>query len=245
MPRRIATRVVPPANAAGESRDLVSHAYEQLKRLIVLGRLSPGSRIIESDLATRLGVSRTPVRSALQRLQQEGYVQGLEGGKHARLMVAPLTEEDGRELLNLLGSLEALGARWVASLASAERQGLAADLRELNRRFEEVLQHDAPDPDEVFRVHTLFHTRHLQLIRAPRLLAMHASVGPQAERYRRVYITSAPRGFQGEVEQHEHIIRSIERGDPDAAQLAVQQNWEQTAERLGQIIGRMGARGHW
>ncbi len=48
--------------------------YEQLRHLIVHGHLAPGSRIVESDVAGRLGVSRTPVRGALQRLQQEGYI---------------------------------------------------------------------------------------------------------------------------------------------------------------------------
>jgi DNA-binding GntR family transcriptional regulator len=52
--------------------DRVSQAYHQLRELIVWGKLAPGPRIIETDVATRLGVSRTPVRSAVQRLQQEG-----------------------------------------------------------------------------------------------------------------------------------------------------------------------------
>ena len=46
--------------------------YERLRHLIVHGVMAPGSRIVESDVAARLGVSRTPVRGALQRLQQEG-----------------------------------------------------------------------------------------------------------------------------------------------------------------------------
>ena len=74
--------------ARGE-RPLV--VYEQLRDLIVHGHLAPGSRIVESDVAGRLGVSRTPVRGALQRLQQEGYIVDPSGGRLARPTVSPLT----------------------------------------------------------------------------------------------------------------------------------------------------------
>jgi DNA-binding GntR family transcriptional regulator len=58
--------------------------YERLRGLIVRGQLAPGARLVERDIADRLGTSRTPVRSALQRLQQERYVTVADGGKHAR-----------------------------------------------------------------------------------------------------------------------------------------------------------------
>src|SRR5215204_4809465 len=74
--------------------------YVRLRDLIVQGLLSPGSRIIETEVATRLGVSRTPVREALQRLQQEGFVNGSPGAQQSRVSVAPLTREDVHELLN-------------------------------------------------------------------------------------------------------------------------------------------------
>ncbi len=62
-----------PANRAepeGAARtDRPKQVYKQLRELIVLGRSAPGSRLVETDIATRFGVSRTPVRGALQRLQ--------------------------------------------------------------------------------------------------------------------------------------------------------------------------------
>jgi len=56
--------------------DSLTLAFQRLREMIVSGQLSPGSRIIESELAERLGVSRTPVRGALQLLQREGLVIG-------------------------------------------------------------------------------------------------------------------------------------------------------------------------
>src|SRR6185503_11287169 len=71
--------------------------YVRLRDLIVQGSLAPGSRIVETEIASRLGVSRTPVREALQRLQQEGFVMGAPGAQQSRLTVAPLTRNDVHE----------------------------------------------------------------------------------------------------------------------------------------------------
>ena len=64
-------------------------AYRQLRRLIVSGRLPPGARLIEMDLARRLGFSRTPIRGALRILLREGYVLAPDSGKRRRVVVAP------------------------------------------------------------------------------------------------------------------------------------------------------------
>src|SRR5438477_12309491 len=109
--------------------------YMRLRDLIVQGSLAPGSRIVETEIADRLGVSRTPVREALQRLQQEGFVMGAPGAQQSRLTVAPLTRDDVHELLDLVGALEGLGARRSASMDSAARRALAKTLRGLNQEF--------------------------------------------------------------------------------------------------------------
>src|SRR5437867_8525608 len=90
--------------------------YARLRDLIVQGSLAPGSRIVETEIASRLGVSRTPVREALQRLQQEGFVMGAPGAQQSRLTVAPLTRDDVHELLDIVGALEGRGARRAASI---------------------------------------------------------------------------------------------------------------------------------
>src|SRR3954462_7172828 len=119
--------------------------YTRLRDLIVQGLLSPGSRIIETEIASRLGVSRTPVREALQRLQQEGFVMGSPGGQQSRLTVAPLTRADVHELLNIVGALEGLGAYEAASLDEAKRRALAAELRRINNEFHEAGKKTPPE----------------------------------------------------------------------------------------------------
>ncbi|MCY3548496.1 MAG: GntR family transcriptional regulator [Gemmatimonadetes bacterium] len=83
--------------------DRGTQAYQHLRELIVHGRLAPGSRLIETEVAERLGLSRTPVRSALQRLMQEGYISDPGTGRQSRPYVAPLTQDDAFELLHIVG----------------------------------------------------------------------------------------------------------------------------------------------
>src|SRR5437667_1961045 len=136
MPQKKNNRRAAPATGAltsarhGSRPDQV---YARLRDLIVQGALGPGTRIVETEIATRLGVSRTPVREALQRLQQEGYVIGAPGAQQSRLTVAPFTRDDVQELLDIVGALEGLGARRAAELDAAARRALAEDLRALNQ----------------------------------------------------------------------------------------------------------------
>ncbi|WP_457631411.1 GntR family transcriptional regulator [Oceanithermus sp.] len=96
-------------------------AYEQLKSLIVAGRLRPGERLSEPALAGALGVSRTPVREALVRLAQEGLVE-MTPGKGARVrLLAPREVEEVYEVRALI---EGEAARRAAERCDAA--GLAA-----------------------------------------------------------------------------------------------------------------------
>jgi len=222
----------------------VEQAYRSLREAIVHGRLSPGSRIVETDVARRLGLSRTPVRSALQRLEQEGYVTAPSEGRQSRMSVAPLTEEDGRELFGIVGQLEALGARWSAELPEGPRMELVEALKELNRGLSRAAAAARPDRAEVFRLDTDFHLACLQG-GGPRLTALHSSIKPQAERYIRLYVSALMEEIGTSVEEHEAIIEGIEMGSGLRTQRAVQTNWTNAADRLASVIRTAGERGSW
>jgi DNA-binding GntR family transcriptional regulator len=238
----------PPRAARGES---ISHVYDQLRELIVWGRLAPGSRIVESDIAARLGVSRTPVRSALHRLQQEGYVTsaGAVGGARERgserLVVAPLTSDDARELFHIVGVVEALAAREAAERPAAERAALVARLRQLNADLGAEAKLARPDPLRLFDFDTTFHRTYVEHGSGPRLAALHDAIKPQAERYIRLYISSLVDEIATSVVEHEEIARAIETGAAAAAQAAVDTNWRNAASRLSSVIEAHGERGSW
>ena len=219
--------------------------YLRLRDLIVQGLLAPGSRVVETEVAARLGVSRTPVREALQRLQQEGFVVGAPGAQQARLTVAPLTRADVHELLNIVGELEGLGARWAAALPVADRRALGKDLRALNSEFHRMGRAVPLDHSSLYEADERLHRRIVEASAGPRLFALHDSVKPQAERYIRMYISMLTSDIRASVAEHDAMIDAIDAGLADEAQAAVQTNWRHAAERIARVIEVAGERGSW
>ena len=97
-------------------------ALLELRELILGGELSPGQRLSELAVVERLGVSRTPVRAALARLQEEGLVEAIPSGGYA---VRAFSEQEVNEAIELRGVLEGLAAR-LAAEKGADVQALAA-----------------------------------------------------------------------------------------------------------------------
>lgn len=230
----------PGGSRAGET-------YERLRDLIVRGKLAPGGRIIETELSDRLGVSRTPVRSALQRLAQEGFVQLEESsGRRARPRVAPLTTDDAHELMYLLGSLEGLAARWTTDLDREDRLRVVDDLRMLNERMEdEASDSGRPSADAFFDIDAGFHRAFVEPGAGPRLLKLHDSYRPQTERYFRYYVGNQQYSLDRSLEEHDEMIEAIATGEPEVAEEAVQRNWRNAEERLQRAIELGGERGSW
>lgn len=232
-----------PASPLPDNRP--SYIYEQLRTLIVGGQIAPGSRLVEADIAVRLGASRTPVRAALQRLQQEGYVLLSPGLQQARPVVAPLTRDDSRELFHIVAELEGLAARGAAELATAPRRALAVELRALNQEFGAAAAGAHPNHVRLQSLDEQFHGRYVEAGAGPRLAALHAAVKPQAQRYERLYVSMLVSQIPTSVAEHDTIVRAIRAGDPDAAQQAVRTNWRNAADRLESVIERAGERGAW
>src|SRR5690348_10556146 len=161
--------------------------YSALREGIVRGTLAPGARLVEVEIAKRLGVSRTPVREALTRLEREGYV-ATPSGKRARPMVAPLTKDDVSELLYIVGDLEGLAARRAALLAPPARRTLLKALTRINESFLRAAKKRA-DFNRLYEADEEFHRKYVEAGAGPRLRALHEAVKPQAERYIRMYVS--------------------------------------------------------
>ena len=131
--------VVDSAEEAGLSQTV--KAQLRLRELIVGGDLQPGQRIAELALVERVGVSRTPIRMALVRLQEEGLLDALPGGG---FVVKDFSEDDIHDAIELRGTLEGLAAR----LAAERGVGavLLAEAREALARIDALLAR--PELDE-------------------------------------------------------------------------------------------------
>ena len=209
------------------------------------GRLAPGARVTETQVAQRLGVSRTPVRAALQRLAQEGYVVVPDTGHRHRPTVAPLTREDATELLHIVAAIEGLAARYAAALNPKRRADLVQAMRQVNDELRRAAQAARPDADAIFQLDQTLHRLLVEAAAGSRLLGLHEAIKPQAERYGRVYYAAVTDAMLVSVEEHAQLMRAIETGDSDAAQRALLANWRSAATRLGEVIDRLGERGSW
>ena len=137
--RRTKAEVVPPAAARAGDRAVSQtlRAQLELRELVLRGDLRPGDRVSELQMVDRLGASRTPVRMALVRLQEEGLLEAIPSGGFA---VKAFSEREIFEAIEIRGTLEGLAAR-----LAAERGATRADIEraaECLDALDEVLQRD-------------------------------------------------------------------------------------------------------
>ena len=131
--------MTPPDNAthrSSESSGAVDSAYRHIRGLIIRGELSSGEVLLESPLAERIGVSRTPVREALSRLANEGLVVL---GRYRRAQVASFSMADVAEVFRLRGKLEGHAAR------RACLRTTAADILRADPAFHQWARAKSPD----------------------------------------------------------------------------------------------------
>jgi DNA-binding GntR family transcriptional regulator len=219
--------------------------YMQLRDLIVRGKIAPGSPLIETELADRLRVSRTPIRGALQRLRQEGLITDASGRRVFKFAVAPLTRDDAQSLFHIMAELEGLGAHAAGLLPKAERMELTVALKNINSDLRAIARTTESHSEQFFELDRKFHRLAIGAAANPRLLALRETVEPQVERYWRVYAVVRTDAVGNSAGEHDDIIKALSRGDPDAAQHAVRMNWRNSADRLKPAFDRLGERGSW
>lgn len=244
MPAHAATGKTSPRLKAEHGNSL-RKAVHEIRELIVHGRLSPGSWIVEADIARHLSMSRTPVRSALHLLQREGYVIEHTNVRKSRMVVAPLTKEDAAELYPIIGHIEGLAGRRTAGLSRSSRTEIASRLKNFNNQLRDILNAKGSRAAGIFDVDRSFHRAIIDSGAGPRLLALHRAVEPQAERYWRLYASSIIHDLHLSVAEHDEIIAAILAGDPDRVERALQTNWQNGCERLARVIDIFGERGSW
>ena len=222
----------------------ICRAYEQLYEMIVHGRLPPGARIAEGPLAEMLGVSRTPVREALQRLRQEGLLIEVGGGSglRGRLAVAPLQRERMEELYALAGAIEALAVRGLSKVEAGEREELARRLERIERAFHAEARRRTPEYDRLFELHQAFHRALVEAAAGPETRAVLRTIKSQMDRYEWFYAPMAGPDFTPTRREHAAIVEAVRHGNAQELEHAVRANWLNAAQRLGPLIERFDGR---
>ena len=212
--------------------------------MIVHGRLPPGARIAEGPLAEMLGVSRTPVREALQRLRQEGLLIEVGGGSglRGRLAVAPLQRARMEELYALAGAIEALAVRGLSKVGAAKREELARRLEKIESSFHAEARRRSPEYDRLFELHQAFHRAIVEEAAGPETRAVLRTIRPQMDRYEWFYAPMAGPDFTPTRREHADIVEAVRHGTARDLENAVRTNWLNAAQRLGPLIERFNGR---
>ncbi|HEX6506053.1 MAG TPA: GntR family transcriptional regulator, partial [Chloroflexota bacterium] len=190
----------------------VDHAYEMIWRQLITGERSPGERLTDTELASQLGLSRTPVRQALHRLAQEELVR-LDARRG--FSVRELTVRDVQEIYDVRGALEVLALRQAAPHLSAEQIQMQLDLlyqmREALRKERDeraVILHLESD----LRLHNLL----IQASGNGRLIRMLAALRSQQTLFQ-YWDTSYPQRNEAAADEHERILLALAAGDIEEA----------------------------
>jgi DNA-binding GntR family transcriptional regulator len=192
-------------------------AYQGIKKMVLSGRLPQDKPIVERMVSQEIGVSRTPIREALNRLEQEGLVR-IVPRRGAFPVTLGLTEY--LDILAVREVLEGLAARMAVDHVSN------AKLRDLEEIFSEF--HDPDNPESVsHQAYALanvgFHREILELSNNPKLIETVKDLHDHLSlvRWRTIEITNR-RGKS--IEEHKRILEALKRRDPDRAETAARQH---------------------
>jgi DNA-binding GntR family transcriptional regulator len=177
-----------------------------------------------------------PIRGALQWLHREGYVVEHKGNRKARIVVAPLTREDARELYLIVGNLEALAGTMAVTFPTNVRAKLADELAALNEQLNVIASQRPVDPRPRVRNRQGISRAHHQRGRRQAALGAAQLGAAQVERYWRLYASSIISELHVSVSEHNEIVRAIRKGDATAVHDALQRNWTGGYDRISRLI---------
>ena len=190
-------------------RDVV---FNTLRQAILRGEMEPGERLMEIQLAEKLGVSRTPIREAIRKLELEGLVimiprKGAE--------VAHITEKDMRDVLEVRAALEELAATLACRNVTPER---IEELKMANKRFEATII--SKDVVAIVDADVNFHDIIYAMTDNQRLIQIINNLREQMYRYRFEYIKDA--NMREDLRrEHREITDAIIKGECERAKAAI------------------------
>ena len=192
-------------------RPLREIVYEELKRQILIGEILPGTRMMEVDLADEMGVSRTPVREAIRKLEKEGLVT-IEPRKGA--YASNVSIKDMLVVLEVRQGLEAMAAALAAGkITEAQKEKLTDVLASYRKAVEEE------DIEAMIKNDEAFHSEIVSISGNKTLMQVFSTVQELALRFRYIYYDDLNR-YENMPAEHLEIEESILSGDSEKARKA-------------------------
>ena len=194
-------------------RPLIELVYEELRNLILSGEIKPGTRMMEIELADSMGVSRTPIREAIRKLEKEGLVT-IEPRKGA--YVSTISMNDIVNILQIRGTLEGLAATLAATRI---KEIELMKLKEASQAFDRAVEEG--NTKEMISNDTLFHHIIVEASGNDLLIKMVTDLQEIVLRFRYLYYKDFKRAEKMPPE-HANILRAIETGSGETARSAAE-----------------------
>ena len=204
-------------------RPLREIVYEELKRQILVGEIAPGTRMMEVELAEDMGVSRTPVREAIRKLEKEGIVT-IEPRRGA--YASDISIKDMVDVLEVRQMLEGMAASMAAQKVTEEEK---LDFVEANSAYKNAVKKG--NIEEIIRYDELFHQLIVSYSGNKTLNQLLSQVQELALRFRYIYYDDFSR-YENMPVEHEEIEEAIISGDTQKAKVVA----EEHVERLKKFV---------
>lgn len=207
-------------------RDVV---YQTLRNAILKGELKPGERLMEMKLASKLGVSRTPIREAIRMLEREGLTITIP---RRGAQVAQMTLKDMDDVYVIRRSLERLALEYISGKLTS---GQIADMRYAQKVFEEAVAEG--EHSEIEKKDWEFHSVIFEATGNTKLVSIMNTLQEQLSRYRWAYLQHNNQ-FQKLIEEHRQIVNSLEHGSFEECLQAVMSHLDSQEEIIKGVIAR-------
>ena len=208
-------------------RPLREIVYEQLKRQILTGRITPGTRMMEVELADEMGVSRTPVREAIRKLEKEGLVT-IEPRRGA--YASDISVKDMVDTLEVREDLEGLAAALAAERMTEEQ---IDELVKITEGYSEAILNS--DTEKIIHYDEKFHKHIVSCSGNKTLIQLSEIVQELALRFRYIYYDDFSR-YENMPVEHRQIIAAITSGDADTARMSADSH----VKKLKEFVTREG-----
>jgi len=194
-----------------------------IKDSVVSGRLKPGERVPEQEIAENLGISRTPIREAFRQLESEGFITVIP---RKGAVVSPITDKDVSEFYAIKSLLEGYAARTACPKLSAKD---IKRLESLNAQMARCAEKN--DVKGFFKLDNQFHDIFLKACGNEKLCSMVYQLVQQFERFR-VTALSVPGRMNDSVGQHRDIIEAFRESNVALVESLVMANAEKSGHML-------------
>ena len=204
-----------PLQALQERKSLGQHVFDNLKQAIIRGNIAPGEWLVESHIAQILGISRTPVREAIHKLERERLIERQPRGGFA---VLGLNRDDIEETFGIRGVLEGYAAR----LATVKHH--PRELEVLEKKVEEFQAClSKKQMDSLLVLNTEFHEVLYALSKSPRLIHMINGLRDQIYRFRQIILMDQKHAKTSH-EDHRQMLKFMRKRDAERVEKLVREH---------------------